>query len=203
MEHTTSFEGNATSSNCSSKAYSRQSCSSSLGGTLCICKCGKDVEVRTSWNNNNPGRRFRGCPGHGGSYCGSFEWVDPPMCRRAREVIPELLKHINKNKEAIQQYNERLTKLLESRRSGPLYYVCVVVVHSSILENPFALAYRWKPEPKWDELKIIFSHPDTDTENSTDEDAHLDSDPSGLATTIIASDYGDCVSSGSSRPSSC
>nr|GEU83477.1 zinc finger, GRF-type [Tanacetum cinerariifolium] len=55
------------------------------------CFCTKRENVITSWTNENPGRRFHGCPVHG-----IVDWVDPPMCHRAVNIIPGLLRARNR-----------------------------------------------------------------------------------------------------------
>ncbi|PWA51551.1 zinc finger, GRF-type [Artemisia annua] len=54
---------------------------------IVTCNCGKQATIKTSWTNSNPGRRFYCCP-----TCGFIEWTDPPMCFRAVDVIPGLLR---------------------------------------------------------------------------------------------------------------
>ncbi|KAK4394007.1 hypothetical protein Sango_1871500 [Sesamum angolense] len=71
------------------------------------CLCDYEVVVRTSWTNSNPGRRFRGCPGDNGSYCGVFQWVDPPMCRQAKEIIPGLLSRLNDQERQLNEYQQK------------------------------------------------------------------------------------------------
>lgn len=60
------------------------------------CYCGVRAKVRTSWTDNNPGRRFFGCAKYNsnGCGCGYFGWFDPPMCPRGRQIIPRLLRRI-------------------------------------------------------------------------------------------------------------
>ncbi|XP_019198154.1 PREDICTED: uncharacterized protein LOC109191957 [Ipomoea nil] len=68
------------------------------------CRCGHQLKIRTSWTNENPGRRFWQCSG-GGSHrqvgCGFVDWYDPPMCYRSKRIILGLLKRINKLEEDI------------------------------------------------------------------------------------------------------
>ncbi|KAG8371573.1 hypothetical protein BUALT_Bualt13G0102000 [Buddleja alternifolia] len=62
-----------------------------------ICYCMRLAKFRCSWTDANPGRRFYGCeltPNAGG--CGFFEWFDPPMCNRSRNVIPGLLRNVDR-----------------------------------------------------------------------------------------------------------
>ncbi|KAL8248771.1 hypothetical protein R6Q59_005639 [Mikania micrantha] len=62
---------------------------------MVVCHCGRFAIVRTSWTNQNPGRRFYSCPMQG-TKCRFIGWVDPPMCPRSKEIIPDLLKSKNK-----------------------------------------------------------------------------------------------------------
>ncbi|KAL0427358.1 UNVERIFIED_CONTAM: hypothetical protein Slati_2910600 [Sesamum latifolium] len=79
---------------------------SSADNLFRICTCGKEVVVRTSWTSKNPGRRFCGCPGDEGFYCSSFQWVDPAMCRRSKEVIPALLNRLSQYEIAVKSAND-------------------------------------------------------------------------------------------------
>ncbi|KAK4426576.1 hypothetical protein Salat_1426200 [Sesamum alatum] len=78
------------------------------------CNCGEPVVMRISWTSANLGRRFRGCSGIKGFYCGIFEWIDPPMCPRAMEIIPGLLKRISCSDAKLKELNEQLANV-ESR----------------------------------------------------------------------------------------
>ncbi|KAL0325158.1 UNVERIFIED_CONTAM: hypothetical protein Sradi_5085100 [Sesamum radiatum] len=71
------------------------------------CLCGFEVVIRTSWTNSNPGRRFRSCPGDNGSYCGVFQWIDPPMCLGAKEIIHGLLSRLNDQEKQLNEYRQK------------------------------------------------------------------------------------------------
>ncbi|KAK1422121.1 hypothetical protein QVD17_25015 [Tagetes erecta] len=60
-----------------------------------LCSCGCATSIRTSWTSANPGRRFHCCVAE----CGFVSWSDPPMCPRAKSVIPGLLVSLNKSQE--------------------------------------------------------------------------------------------------------
>ncbi|KAK6151949.1 hypothetical protein DH2020_014584 [Rehmannia glutinosa] len=60
-----------------------------------VCHCGTLAVIRTSWTTDNPGRRFQSCRQFDRGGCSFFAWKDPPMCRRAKAIIPGLLKRIN------------------------------------------------------------------------------------------------------------
>ncbi|KAM6551555.1 hypothetical protein CsatB_001363 [Cannabis sativa] len=67
----------------------------STGPHLCRCDPPRVVEMKTSWTNKNPGRRFVRCPFHQQEQaCNFWMWYDPPMCERALVVIPGLLRKI-------------------------------------------------------------------------------------------------------------
>nr|GMD79742.1 zinc finger, GRF-type [Ipomoea batatas] len=56
--------------------------------------CDESLNLRTSWTNDNPGRRYWNCgqnKGRGGGRCGFVRWYDPPMCSRSKTIIPGLL----------------------------------------------------------------------------------------------------------------
>ncbi|CAL2272723.1 unnamed protein product [Prunus armeniaca] len=57
------------------------------------CHCGKLCRVQTSWTDSNLGRRFLVCPLGRNKGCYFFEWFDPEMCSRSKDIIPGLLKN--------------------------------------------------------------------------------------------------------------
>ncbi|KAL0421249.1 UNVERIFIED_CONTAM: hypothetical protein Slati_3147800 [Sesamum latifolium] len=57
--------------------------------TVVNCFCGIRAPLRTSWTNDNPGRRFYSCPNCKSGGCRFFTWDDPPMC-----VIPDLRRKL-------------------------------------------------------------------------------------------------------------
>ncbi|KAK4441730.1 hypothetical protein Salat_0507900 [Sesamum alatum] len=82
--------------------------------TMCLVHASVVMRLlRTSWTNANPRRCFRGCPGNMGSYCGTFQWVDPPMCRRSKEVILGLLNRISDYESEVKRADERVAKMQE------------------------------------------------------------------------------------------
>nr|XP_027102658.1 uncharacterized protein LOC113723898 [Coffea arabica] len=59
------------------------------------CHCGKASKLRTSWTDENPGRRFFCCENYGeGNGCGFFLWYDKPMCEQSKWLIPSLLRRV-------------------------------------------------------------------------------------------------------------
>ncbi|KAH7846847.1 hypothetical protein Vadar_018804 [Vaccinium darrowii] len=71
----------------------------SVDNNLCII-CGNQKVLHTSWTDQNPGRRFVKCTNND---CNDFGWVDPPMCRRSTQIIPGLLRRINKMEMELQK----------------------------------------------------------------------------------------------------
>ncbi|CAN1149612.1 Uncharacterized protein At4g04775 [Linum perenne] len=66
----------------------------------CRCVCGQGIVLLTSWTNENPGRRFWRCSRQlktkNPKNKHYFEWHDPPIEERSRQVINGLLKKLNK-----------------------------------------------------------------------------------------------------------
>ncbi|KAK6137420.1 hypothetical protein DH2020_028843 [Rehmannia glutinosa] len=76
------------------------------------CHCASKVVLKTSWTNNNPGRRFWACPNYEkGSNCGFFEWLDDEVCSRAKQIIPGLLAKLNKRDDEMTQMQIKESKL--------------------------------------------------------------------------------------------
>ncbi|XP_031127765.1 uncharacterized protein LOC116029862 [Ipomoea triloba] len=63
------------------------------------CECGQEMGLKTSWTNENPGRRYWECSRCKADSRGFVRWYDPPMCPRSKRIIPELLKTLNKTEE--------------------------------------------------------------------------------------------------------
>ncbi|KAL7104001.1 hypothetical protein ACP275_08G216500 [Erythranthe tilingii] len=77
------------------------------------CKCGIELPINTSWTDKNPGRRFLACANYMKvSHCNYFEWVDPEMCVRSKQIIPGLLKKLNKLEDDMKEEKENQGKML-------------------------------------------------------------------------------------------
>ncbi|KAI8009455.1 DNA topoisomerase 3-alpha [Camellia lanceoleosa] len=70
--------------------------------------CGRRRLIHTAWTDTNPGRRFLSFPNSG---CNHFTWIDPPMCDRAVQIIPGLLKKLNKMEAQLKKRTKRERKL--------------------------------------------------------------------------------------------
>ncbi|KAM0004938.1 putative transcription factor GRF family [Helianthus debilis subsp. tardiflorus] len=75
-----------------------------------VCACGSTTIIRTSWTATNPGRRFH-CCAREGSNCGFVSWAEPPLCARATEIIPGLLRSINSHEEMARKKDLEVKRL--------------------------------------------------------------------------------------------
>ncbi|KAH0711449.1 hypothetical protein KY289_007408 [Solanum tuberosum] len=87
--------------------------SSSTANVLCQCRV--VVEMKTSWTQSNPVRRFLCCKtSKARDGCRYFRWYDDEMPAQARRVIWGLLKRVK-------------TYELERNRSRKVWMICIVV----------------------------------------------------------------------------
>ncbi|KAL3630978.1 hypothetical protein CASFOL_023962 [Castilleja foliolosa] len=107
--------------------------SSSYGNATAVrCHCGIQLQLVTSWTDDNPGRRFQACPNYKmSSCCGFFRWFDEEMCSRSKEVIPGLLRKTNKLELLLAAEQEK-NKLLQD-------YEQVFEIQSNVLANHRAM----------------------------------------------------------------
>ncbi|PHU11737.1 hypothetical protein BC332_18667 [Capsicum chinense] len=85
------------------------------------CNHGLLLDLKTSWSDNNPERRFWSCLYYGSNKCNFFHWRDVVVDERSKFIIlklvnkvkemNELLKIIKMKKELIGAYNDR--KIME------------------------------------------------------------------------------------------
>ncbi|KAL2235561.1 UNVERIFIED_CONTAM: hypothetical protein Sindi_1288300, partial [Sesamum indicum] len=61
---TAPFQNDFCSTNDEGRMGSKQHSSASTESVFRVCRCGRDVHLRTSWTTLNSGRRLRGCPGN-------------------------------------------------------------------------------------------------------------------------------------------
>ncbi|KAG8364884.1 hypothetical protein BUALT_Bualt18G0045000 [Buddleja alternifolia] len=92
---------------------SSSSTSSSPGLRLCYCK--KTPCLQTSWTDDNPGRRFKGCENWKNGGCNFFRWFDPPMCPRSMVVIPELRREKIRVASENDQLRQKISSLLDEK----------------------------------------------------------------------------------------
>ncbi|WOH03591.1 hypothetical protein DCAR_0622990 [Daucus carota subsp. sativus] len=83
------------------------------------CACGMVAVQRTSWTDNNYGRRFLGCA-HGAKGCNFFRWVDPPTCPSRCGVIPGMLRKVG-------AYEEKVMQLEKQKKAMKKLCVCLFV----------------------------------------------------------------------------
>ncbi|KAL3634963.1 hypothetical protein CASFOL_022017 [Castilleja foliolosa] len=123
--------------------------SSSYGNAAVRCHCGIQLELVTSWTDDNPGRRFQACPNYKmPSCCGFFRWFDEEMCSRSKEVIPGLLRKTNKlelllaaeqeKNKFVQVVLERQANVLEKkeRMLKIVIAVMVLIIAFQVMSQP-------------------------------------------------------------------
>ncbi|KAL8198122.1 hypothetical protein R6Q57_030170 [Mikania cordata] len=74
---------------------------------LVLCNCGGFTTIKTSWTQQNPGRRFFCCDGR----CGFVRWVDPPVPDRASLLITGLVNSLKREREHAAQQERTIRKL--------------------------------------------------------------------------------------------
>ncbi|KAG8381382.1 hypothetical protein BUALT_Bualt06G0116400 [Buddleja alternifolia] len=70
------------------------------------------ASLKTSWPSDNPGRRFYGCI-LGRSGCTFFDWYDPPMCARAKVLIPGLQRKINGLEKQVEEMQREMQRKMQ------------------------------------------------------------------------------------------
>ncbi|KAL3619946.1 hypothetical protein CASFOL_034858 [Castilleja foliolosa] len=99
--------------------------SSSYGNAAVRCHCGIQLELVTSWTDDNPGR-----------------WFDEEMCSRSKEVIPGLLRKTNKLElllAAEQEKNKFVQVVLERQANALEKHSAVMEKHSAVIEDQMNL----------------------------------------------------------------
>ncbi|KAH7864598.1 hypothetical protein Vadar_031539 [Vaccinium darrowii] len=72
----------------------------------------------------NPGRRFSSCPNNN---CKDFVWVDPPMCQRAVQIIPGLLRRSNRLEVELHNSKVRVRNLAVALCATWMMIIAVVI----------------------------------------------------------------------------
>ncbi|XP_017225141.1 uncharacterized protein LOC108201361 [Daucus carota subsp. sativus] len=78
-----------------------------------LCQCGLVPVLKTSWTDNNPGRRFWSCRMYLRNKrkgCGYYRWHDPPVEGRSKNIIPDLLRKIEMLEEEIKELKRKEQK---------------------------------------------------------------------------------------------
>nr|GEU49596.1 zinc finger, GRF-type [Tanacetum cinerariifolium] len=116
---------------------------------MATCFCGRRENIITAWTNQNPGRHFHGCLVHG-----IVDWIDPPTCQRAVNIISGLLMARNRQEAQLleaQRGHQRMKKLLILSRElyeeemwgsfcrGSCFQICDRMRHRDVvIENSMA-----------------------------------------------------------------
>nr|GEZ95533.1 zinc finger, GRF-type [Tanacetum cinerariifolium] len=69
-----------------------------------------EAVIRTSWTNQNLGRRFYGCPTLSPTCVNFLRWYDPPMYQRSVQIISGLLRSRNELEEILAMVEEKQRK---------------------------------------------------------------------------------------------
>ncbi|PIN06779.1 hypothetical protein CDL12_20663 [Handroanthus impetiginosus] len=65
--------------------------------------------MKTSWTYLNPGRRYSICSNFREARgCSFFSWMDPPVCERSRQIIPGLLRRVNKLENEVTKFEKEV-----------------------------------------------------------------------------------------------
>ncbi|KAL3655892.1 hypothetical protein CASFOL_000288 [Castilleja foliolosa] len=111
--------------------------SSSYGNAAVRCHCGIQLELVTSWTDDNPGRRFQAFPNY--KLChhavGFLDGFDEEMCSRSKEVIPGLLRKTNKLELllAAEQEKNKFVQVVLERQANVLIWRSIVLSWRSIV----------------------------------------------------------------------
>ncbi|XP_071939121.1 putative F-box protein PP2-B6 [Coffea arabica] len=84
--------------------------------TIPTCSCGSKTNLKISWTDRNPTRRYVECANGEVDGCGYWNWYDGEMCERSKQVIPRPLRRINRletKNETLQQQVLKLQKKAE------------------------------------------------------------------------------------------
>ncbi|PWA64758.1 hypothetical protein CTI12_AA338300 [Artemisia annua] len=79
-----------------------------------LCGCGELARMRTSWNENNPARRFLGCPNFMDptTNCNFFQWVDAPLPNHWYQArMYELHLHRSNAQDQLIEVNNRNSRI--------------------------------------------------------------------------------------------
>ncbi|KAL6548298.1 hypothetical protein OROGR_008719 [Orobanche gracilis] len=79
-----------------------------------LCSCGKEIDFRTSWSDANPGRKYKACKKfRRPDGCLFFVWLDPPCCSRCPDIIPGLLRKLDRKEIELAEKEERIRVMME------------------------------------------------------------------------------------------
>ncbi|KAI7729247.1 hypothetical protein M8C21_026460, partial [Ambrosia artemisiifolia] len=83
--------------------------------------------LKTSWTNDNPGRRFYSCPLENNA-CRYFKWFDPPMCLRSTKIIPGLLRSKNNLEEQVTSLKDEIR-----RKNKIIWCLVIALIFSKVI----------------------------------------------------------------------
>ncbi|CAL5343274.1 unnamed protein product [Camellia sinensis] len=111
-----------------------------------LCYCGERSPVKTSMTSGNMGRRFYDCARYGVDVtCGYFEWVDPPMCQRGREVLPKMVAKMNRLENELARSRRRENMFCKALFGTWVFYFIMTmfwVKFAGVKKNGLLLGHR-------------------------------------------------------------
>ncbi|GJR07020.1 retrovirus-related pol polyprotein from transposon TNT 1-94 [Tanacetum coccineum] len=104
------------------------------------CACGLEAVIRTSWTNQNPGRRFYGCPTLSPTCVNFLRWYDPPMCQMSVQIILGLLRSRNELEEIVVMVEEKRCNQVKDNKIDLLVqqYQQFVISEDESIDSAFA-----------------------------------------------------------------
>ncbi|KAL2558081.1 uncharacterized protein Fot_02820 [Forsythia ovata] len=95
-----------------------------------VSYCRQISATRTSWTENNQGRRFRGCRFYGRpDACDYFSWMDPSLHPRYMIVINGFLRKANNNENG----KMKMRRLVKLHQIALGVFVLGVLIHKCII----------------------------------------------------------------------
>ncbi|CAN1802370.1 hypothetical protein LINPERHAP1_LOCUS23347 [Linum perenne] len=86
-----------------------------------LCRCNELSVLRTSWTEDNPGRRFFTCSRRyevSKAKCDFFMWADDSIEGRAKEVINGLLRKLNQYERQMRTQRSGISSMNGSEQSA-------------------------------------------------------------------------------------
>ncbi|KAL3646772.1 hypothetical protein CASFOL_009316 [Castilleja foliolosa] len=109
--------------------FGSRSSSSYRNAAAVRCHCGIQLELVTSWTDDNPGRRFQGCP--------NYKEIIPGLLRKTNKLELLLATEQEKNK-LLQDYElvfERQANVLANQRAMKEKHSAVMEKYSAVIED--------------------------------------------------------------------
>ncbi|KAL3637719.1 hypothetical protein CASFOL_018167 [Castilleja foliolosa] len=119
--------------------------SSSYGNAAVRCHCGIQLELVTSWTDDNPGRRFQACPNYKMPSCCNSRIAKKDKVRNfvgneqeKNKLVQDyelLLSAEQEKNEFVQVVLERQVNVLANQRTMKEKHSAVIEKHSAVIED--------------------------------------------------------------------